>query len=51
MCGRFTLALPLEQLELAFPSLTIPAELAPRYNIAPAQPVAVEPNNNPNQVE
>ena len=51
MCGRFTLTLPPKQLELAFPWLTTPKELAPRYNIAPTQPVAIVPNNGQNRIE
>lgn len=51
MCGRFTLALPLEQLELAFPWITPPAELASRYNIAPSQEVAVVPNKGEDRLE
>jgi putative SOS response-associated peptidase YedK len=51
MCGRFTLTLPLGQLELAFPWITPPAELAPRYNIAPSQEVAVVPNKGEDRLE
>jgi len=39
MCGRFTLAASAEQLATQF-QLTGAPELAPRYNIAPTQPVA-----------
>jgi putative SOS response-associated peptidase YedK len=46
MCGRFTLATPVDQLALAFPWLSIPSELPPRYNVAPSQPVAVVANTN-----
>ena len=46
MCGRFTLTVDpaqlVEQFELAGPP---PADLAPRYNIAPTQPVAVVANH------
>lgn len=51
MCGRFTLAVPVEQLELAFPWSNFPQNIPPRYNIAPSQPVAVIPNNNKSQVD
>lgn len=39
MCGRFTLTTPGETLAEAF-GLDEPPEVAPRYNIAPTQPVA-----------
>lgn len=39
MCGRFTLAVPPELLAAHFELSSVP-ELAPRYNIAPTQPVA-----------
>src|SRR5579864_1642586 len=40
MCGRFTLRTPPKDLVEIFQLLRTP-ELAPRYNIAPTQPVAV----------
>lgn len=40
MCGRFTLATPTEQVAQQFQIVELP-ELAPRYNIAPTQQVAV----------
>ncbi|HMQ31497.1 MAG TPA: SOS response-associated peptidase [Chloroflexaceae bacterium] len=39
MCGRFTLAVPAEQVAAQF-QLPATPELAPRYNIAPTQQVA-----------
>ena len=45
MCGRFTLTISPEQLQQAIPGLIIPFGMAPRYNIAPSQPVAVVPND------
>ena len=39
MCGRFTLSQPVEAIASTFQLPIIP-ELAPRYNIAPTQPVA-----------
>src|SRR5689334_1365543 len=39
MCGRFTLSVPGEQAAQQF-GLSDAATLAPRYNIAPTQPVA-----------
>lgn len=41
MCGRFTLALDSIELRQAFGLSEMPVEWMPRYNIAPAQPVAV----------
>ncbi len=53
MCGRFTLTVDPSELQDAFPWLTLPAagELAPRYNIAPSQPIAAVANNGQNQLE
>jgi putative SOS response-associated peptidase YedK len=45
MCGRFTLTVTPEQLQQAIPGLSVPSGMAPRYNIAPSQPVAVVPND------
>ncbi len=39
MCGRFTLLIPGEELAATF-NLPQPPRMAPRYNIAPTQPVA-----------
>jgi putative SOS response-associated peptidase YedK len=51
MCGRFTLTVKKAELESAFPGVTIPQGMAPRYNIAPTQPVAVIPNNGLNRLD
>ena len=51
MCGRFTLTLDPAQLREAFPGLFIPADIKPRYNIAPSQPVAVIPNTGENKLD
>ena len=48
MCGRFTLTIDPAHLQAAFPWAVIPNDLAPRYNIAPSQPVAVIPNTGDN---
>ncbi|MEW6718687.1 MAG: SOS response-associated peptidase [Chloroflexota bacterium] len=46
MCERFTLAMDAIALQQSFPDFDIPdAELTPRFNIAPTQPVAVIPND------
>jgi putative SOS response-associated peptidase YedK len=45
MCGRFTLTVDPEDLQRQFGlAEPPPADLAPRYNIAPSQAVAVVPN-------
>lgn len=41
MCGRFTLSKPVRAVAELFRLAEPPAELAPRYNIAPSQKVAV----------
>ncbi|MBN1889879.1 MAG: SOS response-associated peptidase [Thermoflexales bacterium] len=51
MCGRFSLKTDLAELMEAFPGFVFPAELPPRYNIAPSQLVAVVANNGQNKVE
>jgi putative SOS response-associated peptidase YedK len=51
MCGRFTLTVDPADLREAFPGLTFPEEMLPRYNVAPSQPVAVVANNGKNAVE
>ena len=53
MCGRFTLTVDPDELQDAFPGLTLPADHppTPRYNIAPSQPVAVITNNGKNTLE
>lgn len=51
MCGRFTLAADPADLQEMFELSTPPATLAPRYNIAPTQPVAVIPNGETRALE
>lgn len=52
MCGRFTLTVSPDQLQAAFDlSEPPPAELGPRYNIAPTQPVALVTNQLPRKLE
>jgi putative SOS response-associated peptidase YedK len=51
MCGRFTLKADLDDLADIFPEVVLPDTLAPRYNIAPSQPVAVIANSGQNKVE
>ncbi len=49
MCGRFTLAIDRSELLAAFPWLSPPEQLVPRFNIAPTQPVLAVPNDAQNQ--
>ncbi len=51
MCGRFSLKANPNELTEAFPGFELPADFAPRYNIAPTQPVAVIANNGQNKIE
>ncbi|MCL4304042.1 MAG: SOS response-associated peptidase [Anaerolineae bacterium] len=51
MCGRFTLATNTQKLAEAFAEFEVPADLPPRYNVAPSQPVAVVANNGQHKVE
>ncbi len=45
MCGRFTLSVDPSQSQEAFEGFTFPARFAPRFNIAPTQPVLAIPND------
>jgi putative SOS response-associated peptidase YedK len=51
MCGRFSLTVDPDDLREAFPGLQVPDQVAPRFNIAPSQPVAVVPNNGQNRLD
>jgi putative SOS response-associated peptidase YedK len=51
MCGRFTLTIDPSLLREAFPGFEVPGDLAPRYNIAPTQPVAVIANDGQQQIQ
>jgi putative SOS response-associated peptidase YedK len=51
MCGRFALTADPQTIQQAFDLDTVPANLQPRYNIAPSQPIGVIPNNNPKALE
>ena len=50
MCGRFTLATPSEALQDQFPGLQVSEPLAPRYNIAPSQPIPTVLNQDLRQL-
>ncbi len=51
MCGRFALTIAPADLQEAFPEFTFPVKFAPRYNISPAQPILVLPNNGTDQAD
>jgi putative SOS response-associated peptidase YedK len=46
MCGRFTLTVDPAELEDTFTNFTFPAKFAPRFNVAPTQPVLAIPNDD-----
>jgi len=46
MCGRFTLTVNPADLQDNFNNYTFPAKFAPRFNIAPTQPVLAIPNDD-----
>jgi putative SOS response-associated peptidase YedK len=50
MCGRFVLIANPEIVQQSFNLSAPPAEMQPRYNIAPTQPVMVITNENPTEV-
>ena len=45
MCGRFTLTVDPADLKDNYSDYTFPTQFAPRFNIAPTQPVLAIPNN------
>jgi putative SOS response-associated peptidase YedK len=47
MCGRYALTADPQAIQAEFNLKSMPAEFAPRYNIAPTQPVAVITNDDP----
>jgi putative SOS response-associated peptidase YedK len=51
MCGRFTLTIDPADLKDAFPEFIFPDQGAPRYNVAPSQPVLVLPNDGTNKAD
>lgn len=44
MCGRFSLAANVDEMQAAFPGFFVPENISPRYNIAPTQPILAFPN-------
>jgi putative SOS response-associated peptidase YedK len=51
MCGRFTLTVDPAELQDAFGDFIFPNQFAPRYNIAPTQPVLAIPNDGKNKAD
>lgn len=51
MCGRFTLTVDPADLREAFDGYTFPAKFAPRFNIAPTQPILAIPNDAKNKAD
>ncbi len=51
MCGRFALTLDPADLQDAFPEYIFPAQYAPRFNIAPTQPILAIPNDGMNKAD
>jgi putative SOS response-associated peptidase YedK len=51
MCGRFSLTLEPADLQDAFPEFSFPAQGAPRYNVAPSQPILCLPNNGTDKAD
>ena len=46
MCGRFTLTVDPAEVQETFSEYAFPPQFAPRYNIAPTQPVLAIPNDD-----
>jgi putative SOS response-associated peptidase YedK len=51
MCGRYALSTDPADLQDAFPEFTFPTQGAPRYNIAPSQPILALPNDGKNRAD
>ena len=51
MCGRFTLTVDPAELQDTFTDYIFPPRFAPRFNIAPSQPVLAIPNDGRNTAE
>ncbi len=51
MCGRFTLTINPAELQAAFGDFIFPQQFAPRFNIAPTQPVLAIPNDGKNTAD
>jgi putative SOS response-associated peptidase YedK len=51
MCGRFTLTVDPAELMDEFGDYTFPPQFAPRFNIAPSQPILAIPNDGRNKAD
>ena len=51
MCGRFTLTVNPAELQDTFTDYSFPNRFAPRFNIAPSQPVLAIPNDGLNKAD
>ncbi|MBK7448455.1 MAG: SOS response-associated peptidase [Anaerolineales bacterium] len=51
MCGRFTLKVDPADISDTFGNYEFPTQFAPRFNIAPSQPVLAIPNNAKNKAD
>jgi putative SOS response-associated peptidase YedK len=51
MCGRFTLTIDPAELQDTFGEYSFPTQFAPRFNIAPSQPILAIPNNGNKQAD
>ena len=51
MCGRFTLTVDPAELQDTFTDFIFPPKFAPRFNIAPSQPVLAIPNDGANAAD
>lgn len=51
MCGRFTLTVNPAEAQETLSEYTFPQQFAPRFNIAPTQPVLVIPNDDQNAAD
>jgi len=51
MCGRFTLTVDPADLQEAFPEMAFPPKFAPRFNVAPTQPILAIPNDGKNAAD
>lgn len=51
MCGRFTLTVDPAELTDAFGDFIFPNQFAPRFNIAPSQPILAIPNDGKNKAD
>ena len=51
MCGRFTLTVNPAEAQETFNTFTFPPQFAPRFNIAPTQPILAIPNDDQNTAD